>query len=238
MELLDGLGLLRIVLPEAADLQGLGHRPEKHPEGGVWEHTLAALRASAAAEPAVNLAVLLHDVGKRPAHTLEAGCPRYHGHESAGAALVERIARRLALPQRLREALVFAVEHHGRCGRFAELRRSKRLALLAHEHWPTLRALTLADRAARGDAAEVARLAALFAEAERDAAAAGERPAGPVISGTRIMELTGLPPGPLVGEIQRRVTEWALDSRVDEQSQVEAEVARMLRSWTKEGDAT
>jgi tRNA nucleotidyltransferase/poly(A) polymerase len=238
VELLDRLGLLPTVLPEVADLRGLEHRPEKHPEGGVWEHTLAALRASRWTDPAVNLAVLLHDVGKRPAHTLEDGIPRYRGHESTGAGLVEAIARRLTLPRRLREALVFAVEHHGRCGTFAELRRSRRLALLAHEHWPTLRAVTLCDRAARGDEAEVARLEALFAEAERDAAAAGERPAGPVVSGTRIMELTGLAPGPRVGEIQRRVTEWALDNRLEDQAQVEGEVLRAMRCLTKEDDAT
>jgi tRNA nucleotidyltransferase/poly(A) polymerase len=230
VELLDGLGLLRTVLPEVADLRGLAHRPEKHPEGGVWEHTVAAVRASASTDPALNLAVLLHDAGKRPAHTVEEGVPRYHGHEAAGALLAEAVARRLALPQRVREALVFAVAQHGRCGKLAELRRSKRLALLAHEHWPTLRAVTLCDRAARGDPAEVARLEALLAEAERDAAAAGGRPAGPAISGTRVMELTGLPPGPRVGEILRRVTEWALDNRIEDRTLIEGEVMRALRS--------
>jgi tRNA nucleotidyltransferase/poly(A) polymerase len=242
LELLDGLGLLRTVLPEVADLQGLAHRPEKHPEGGVWEHTLAALRSSPARDPAVNLAVLLHDVGKRAAHTLENDVPRYHDHESLGACLVEAIARRFALPQHLREAVVFAVEHHGRCGKFAELRRSKRLALLAHEHWPTLRAVTLADRAARGDTAEVSRLEALFAEAERDAAAAGAGPGAEVgrhvISGTRIMELTRLAPGPRVGEIQRRITEWALDNRVENAAAIEEEVVRQVMSRGEEDDTT
>lgn len=227
MELLGQFGLLRTVLPEVADLQGLEHRPEKHPEGGVWEHTLAALHASPTTEAAVNLAVLLHDIGKRPALSLEGGMPRYHGHESFGAELAEAIARRVALPQRLREAIVFAVEHHGRCGKFGELRRSKRVALLAHEHWPTLRAVTLADRAARGDMAEVARLEALFVEAEREATTAGERPGAHVLSGTRIMELTGLGPGPRVGAIQRQITEWALDNRVEDAALVEAEVRRI-----------
>ncbi|HWR98730.1 MAG TPA: hypothetical protein VN317_09955, partial [Candidatus Methanoperedens sp.] len=225
--LLDGLGLLRTVLPEVADLQGLEHLPDKHPEGGVWEHTLAALRASSAVDPAVNLAVLLHDVGKRPAHTLEAGRPRYHGHEHAGLGLIEAIARRLFLPQRLRAALRFAVEHHGKCARFAELRRSKRLALVAHEHWPTLRAVALCDRAARGEA-EGARLAGLIEAAEREAGSErATRGAAPVIAGERIMALTGLPPGPRVGEIQRQVSDWALDEQIVAQEAIEAEVRRV-----------
>ena len=216
VELLDALGLLRTVLPEVADLQGLEHLAEKHPEGGVFEHTLAALRASTTAEPAVNLAVLLHDIGKRPVHAVVEGRPNYAGHEAAGAALVEGLARRLALQTRLREALVFAVGNHGRCGKIAGLPRSRRLALVAHPHWPTLRALSLCDRAARGDDAEVARRAALFAEVEHDAAAAGALATQPAITGVRIMALTGLAPGPRVGEVQRRVTAWALDNRVED----------------------
>ena len=227
VELLDALGLLRTVLPDVADLQGLEHLPEKHPEGGVYEHTLAALRASATGEPAVNLAVLLHDVGKRPAHTVVDGSPDYAGHEAAGAALVEALARRLALPQRLREALVFAVGNHGRCGKIAGLPRSRRLALVTHPHWPILRALSLCDRAARGDEAAVAQRAALFVEVERDAAAAGARATQPALTGVRIMELTGLAPGPRVGDIQRRVTAWALDNRVEDRGRVEAEVERL-----------
>jgi tRNA nucleotidyltransferase/poly(A) polymerase len=228
VRLMDRLGLLGLLLPEVADLQGLSQPIEWHPEGDAWEHTLAALRASTSSEPAVNLAVLLHDIGKRPAHREEAGRHRYGGHDSAGAGLVETVSRRLFLPQRMRAAIGFAVEHHMQAGRFAELRRSKQLALLGSEHWPTLKALAVCDSAARGEGAAVARLEALFREAEEDAAAVGGRQAGaPAISGTRIMELTGLAPGPRVGEIRRRVSEWALDNRIGDQARIEEEVGRL-----------
>jgi tRNA nucleotidyltransferase/poly(A) polymerase len=226
--LLDRFGLLETVLPEVGALQGLEQPAEWHPEGDAWEHTLAALRASATDDPAVNLAVLLHDVGKRPAHFVENGRHRYHGHEKAGIGLVEEVARRLFLPQRLRAALLFAVENHGRCGRMVEMRRSKRLALVAAEHWAVLRALVLCDIAARGVPAVVARAEEVFREAERDAADLAGRPAGSaVITGKRIMALTGLAPGPRVGEIQRRVREWALDNRVEERESIEAEAVRV-----------
>ena len=228
--LMDSFGLLRTVLPEVADLQGLEHSPDKHPEGGVFDHTLAALRSSASPDPAVNLAVLLHDVGKRSAHVVEDGRHRYHGHEDAGAGLVDAIARRLFLPLRIRAALLFAVEHHGECGRLAELRRSKRLALAGNGQWPVLRALAHCDLAARGDRTAVERFEAVVREVERDAAAAarGERGGGAVISGDRIMALTGLTPGPRVGAVQRRVTEWALDNRVEDPARIEAEVVRVV----------
>jgi len=226
--LMERFGLLGMILPEVRDLQGLTQPLEWHPEGDAWEHTLAALRTAAAADAAVNLAVLLHDVGKRPAHREENGRDRYGGHDSAGVALVETIARRLFLPQRLRAAIAFAVEHHMQAGRLGELRRSLRLTLLGSEHWPVLRAVALCDIAARGDGAAVARLEACFCEAEADAAMPGGRRAGQsVISGTRIMELTGIAPGPRVGEIQRRVSEWALDNRVEDRVLIDAKAVRL-----------
>jgi tRNA nucleotidyltransferase/poly(A) polymerase len=226
--LMERFGLLGLLLPEVRELQGLPQPIKWHPEGDAWEHTLAALRFSSSADPAVNLAVLLHHVGKHPAHQEVAGRHHYRGHESAGVGIVDDVARRLHLPQRQREAITFAVEHHLQAGRFTELRRSTMLALLASPHWPVLRSLGLCDIAARGDRAAVARLDAAFREAEADAAAELEGRAGaPLISGSRIMELTGLAPGPRIGEIRRRVAEWTQDNRVEDRALIEAEVARL-----------
>ena len=122
-----------------------------------------------------------------------AGRHHYRGHESAGRA-GRAVARRLFLPQRLRAAITFAVGHHVQAGRFAELRRStSSCSSPATGRSPGARAVRIA---ARGDAAAVARLDAEFREAEAEAAADRGRAGAPVISGTRIMELTGLAPGP------------------------------------------
>jgi tRNA nucleotidyltransferase/poly(A) polymerase len=225
---MDRFGLLGLLLPEVGELRGLPQPIEWHPEGDAWEHTLAALRASTSSDPAVNLSVLLHDVGKRPAHREAAGRHHYRGHESAGVRIVDAVARRLHLPQRPREAVSFAVAHHLQAGRITELRRSTMLALLASPHWPVLRALGLCDSAARGDQAAAERLDAAFREAEADAAAEREGRAGaPLISGSRVMELTGLAPGPRIGEIRRRVAEWAQDNRIEDRARIEAQVARL-----------
>jgi tRNA nucleotidyltransferase/poly(A) polymerase len=228
LELMERHGLLAVLLPEIESLKDLPQPAAWHPEGDVVAHTLAALRSSSSPDPAVNLAVLLHDVGKAPMHREAAGRHRYHGHEAAGAAIADAVARRLRLPRLVRAALAFAVGEHQRAARFAELRRSKRLALLRSPHWPTLRAAALCDLAARGDPAAVERLAAAFHEAEADTGStSGSAPGAPVISGERIMALSGLAPGPLVGDIQRRVSEWALDNRVDDRARIESEVARL-----------
>jgi len=228
--LMDEFGLLAALLPEVGRLRGLPRPVECRPERDAWEHTLAALRSSTSADPAVNLAVLLHDVGTHPGHREVAGRHHARGHESAGGRIVDTAARRLHLPQRLRAAVGFAVEQQLQAGGFADLRRSKRLALLASAHWPVLRSLALCDSAARGDAAAVARLEAAFCEGEADVAATCRRRNGaPVIAGARVMQLTGLAPGPPVGEIRRRVSEWAEDNRVEDRERIEAEVVRVAR---------
>ncbi len=225
--LMERFGLLGLLLPEVRELRGLPQPIEWHPEGDAWEHTLAALRSSISTDPAVNLAVLLHDTGKAPAHRESAGRHRYHGHERSGATIADGVARRLHLPRRQRAAVAFAVEHHMQAGQFTELRRSGVLALLADVHWPVLRELALCDLAARGDVAAVARLAAAFHAAEAEVApGSGARAGAFVISGDGIMALTGLARGPRIGEIQRRVTEWARDNRVEDRARIESAVLR------------
>ncbi len=44
IQLLETLRLLRPILPEISDLQGVEQPPEFHPEGDVWVHTLLMLQ--------------------------------------------------------------------------------------------------------------------------------------------------------------------------------------------------
>lgn len=154
-------------------------------------------------------------------------CARRH-RQSTDSSSVDAVTRRLFLPQRLRKAIDFAVEQRRLAARFDTLRRSERLALLASGHWPVLRALALCDCAARQDAAAVDRIDSVFRRAEAEAALTRDQQGGTaVISGTRVMKLTGLGPGPRVGEIRRRVSEWALDNRVEDTARIEAQVVRL-----------
>ncbi len=224
LTLMERFGLLGPLLPEIGKLREQSGPVGKRAGSNAWEHTLAALRSSTSDDPAVNLAVLLHDIGRRPGQKTASSRHYCRSRRSACGNGVEAVTRRLFLPQRLRSAIGFAVERRPLAARFDALRRSERLALLASEHWPVLRALALCDCAARGDAAAVGLLDSSFYRAEADAATTTGMRGAPVISGTRVMELTGLDPGPRVGEIRRRVSEWALDNRVDDPARIEAAV--------------
>ena len=86
--------ILWVLLPELRDEDGFVQYNYHHAYT-VWEHTLAALDA-AEAEPVLRLAVLLHDIGKPAAFTMDKQLiGHFYGHAVIGAAMAGRILRRL-----------------------------------------------------------------------------------------------------------------------------------------------
>ncbi|MFC1523715.1 CCA tRNA nucleotidyltransferase [Thermodesulfobacteriota bacterium] len=221
IQLMADFDLLKHVLPEIEALRCLAHDPKHHPEGGVFEHTLAALRSNSLANPVVNVAILLHDVGKAETLGEKEGCPTYYGHDQAGVAIIKALGGRLRWSKDFTEAIAFAAEHHMLAMRLDELRPSKRLRLVATQHWPVLKQVTRSDLASRGDGIDVIELENKFTKAEVILAS---QPLHPVITGKRVMELTGLPEGPEIGKIIREVTDWAMDSSIKNRTAIESRV--------------
>ena len=102
LEKLDEVGLLQKFLPEAKAMQGVEQQPEHHPEGDVWQHVLAALRASTVkGMPVTTLAILFHDIGKPGTYALTPtdkypdGKHTFYGHDKYGVDVFRAIANRL-----------------------------------------------------------------------------------------------------------------------------------------------
>lgn len=122
-ELLDELGLLAVVLPEVAAMQGVEQPPEFHPEGDVWTHTLMLLAAlPAGADPVLALGALLHDVGKPPTFRRAPDRIRFDQHAAVGAAMAEDICQRLRLSREETQAVVALVAQHMK---FADVERMR-----------------------------------------------------------------------------------------------------------------
>jgi len=136
IQLLETLGLLRPILPEISDLQGVEQPPEFHPEGDVWVHTLLMLQLidetrqslaqgsnptatdwAAIPEngiyPSISLAlgVLLHDVGKPQTFEVKDRI-RFNNHCEVGARMALRICDRLRFTQKHTERVVQLVRDH------------------------------------------------------------------------------------------------------------------------------
>ena len=113
-DLLDGSGLLRVVLPEVDACKGCEQPPQFHPEGDVFVHTrlMLSLLPETVSVPLV-FSVLLHDIGKPPTAQVDpTGRIRFNGHEFVGAEMALRIMERLKFSRAEIDATVEAVRQH------------------------------------------------------------------------------------------------------------------------------
>lgn len=105
-ELMGGLGILTLILPELAALRGV--EQGKLLGGDALDHSLRTADALPAGDPLLRLTGLLHDVGKAP--TARDG--HFIGHEVVGAQLVEHRLEALALSRADIERATHLVRHH------------------------------------------------------------------------------------------------------------------------------
>jgi tRNA nucleotidyltransferase/poly(A) polymerase len=149
--ILDEIGYLEKMLPEIHIMKECEHTPQTHPEGGVFEHTIAALRVSQSTDPVTNVAILFHDVGKPPAKSFGVrGYVRYTGHESIGVPVFNKIAARLKFSNNEKAAISFAIKNHMKGFRRGLLKKSKILDLRHNQYWDVLKETLRSDDASRG----------------------------------------------------------------------------------------
>ncbi len=213
---LDDTGLLDKILPEIVKLKEFKHDVKYHPEGGVWEHTLAALRANDVKDPIINLSVLLHDIGKQKTHSEG---DHYFGHAEEGKQFVEEIAERLKLDTKTKEAILYAVLNHMKIHDFLELSNSTVIQLMDSPYWEVLKATAEADSRARGEIFDDKEWAKIIERIAKMAEGAANRKQieaiKKVVNGRWIMELKKIKPGPEIGRIINKTVEWIQNNDID-----------------------
>jgi tRNA nucleotidyltransferase (CCA-adding enzyme) len=234
LELMRTTGLLAACLPELCE--GVGVHQNRFHAHDVWQHTLAAVDATPG-DWVVRMAALLHDVAKPRTAAPKADSPSentFYRHELVGADLSDEICRRLKLSNQERERIVNLVRNHmfwytpewsgGTVRRF--------IARVGQEALPDLFALREGDVRARGrgenPGLELDELKARIAEelAQASALKIGDL----AIGGADVMRLLGCPPGPIIGEVLRRLLERVLDdASLNTREQLEALVPDAAR---------
>ena len=128
--LLAASGLLPVVLPEVARMQGCEQPPAYHPEGDVWVHTLMLLdHLPAGVTATLAWGMLLHDVGKPPTYTPpDPNKPgdriRFNGHAEIGVAVARAILTRLRFSNEDTEQILALVKHHMQFGDVLKMKQS------------------------------------------------------------------------------------------------------------------
>jgi poly(A) polymerase len=242
LRLLVSTGLAEQVIPELPALRL--ERDEHHRHKDVYEHSLTVLdRAielesrlpSGGPDLVVRLAALLHDIGKpRTRRFLPDGSVTFHHHDMVGAAMARKRLRALRFSNDQVEAVTRLVELHLRFHGYgsgewtdAGVRRYVRDAGAELER---LHVLTRADCTTR-NRRKAELLSRTYDDLEERIARLSEQEElaalRPDLSGTQIMEILGIGPGPLVGEAYRHL----LELRTEHGPLGEARAQRELLSW-------
>ncbi len=214
--------IMAAMLPEVAALvdfgEGIRHKD-------VWSHTKKVLLQSPLRRE-VRWAALLHDIGKVPTRRFESGGQvTFLGHPEVGARMFDKIARRLSLPEDLRDRVRFLVASHLRASAYDEswtdsaVRRFGREVDDALEDLLDLSRADItskhAEKVARG-IRQIDMLAERVATLKEADAKPKPLPKG---LGIAIIEYFGIQPGPMLGNLMHRLAQEVEAGRLGMQAE-------------------
>jgi poly(A) polymerase len=245
LRLLVDTGLADRFLPE---LSGLRLEIDEHAQHkDVYEHTLTVVRNAVNLEDdgpdfVLRMAALMHDVGKPATKAVGPdGRVSFHHHEVVGARLTRQRMKALKYPKDVIHDVTDLVALHLRFygygrGEWTDsaVRRYVTDAgpLLSRLHKLTRSDCTTRNR--RKAAALAADYTALEERIERLQAEEDLARVRPDLDGNAIMELLGLPPGPLVGQAWRYLKDLRLERGPLDHDEAVAELMR----WAAERGIT
>ena len=143
LRLLHESGIVAGWWPELAAMAGVPHSKDHHPEGDVWEHTLATFAHRKSPDLMLSLGLLLHDVGKPQA--VPQGDKRFFAHAEIGAQVGRRFLSRLGFAPRLIDGVAFLGRNHMMPAALGRVRPEHAEELMDSDLFPHLLELYRAD---------------------------------------------------------------------------------------------
>ncbi|MGE5432400.1 MAG: CCA tRNA nucleotidyltransferase [Syntrophomonadaceae bacterium] len=223
LKLLQNTGILRIIFPEIANLSGVDQRKDYHHKD-VFLHTCTVV--DNISEMTDNLwlrfAALMHDVAKPQTKKFVEGLGwTFHGHEEAGARMMEDIFHRLRLPLTRLEYVTKLIRLHLRPIALVDEEVTdsaiRRLIVTAGEDLEDLITLCRADITSK-NIKKVSKYLSNYEKVmdkvrevkEKDRLRAFQSP----VKGEEIMEICSLKPSKKVGEIKKAIEDAILDGKI------------------------
>lgn len=219
---MDMFGIGEILLPEIWDLKHVPQPPDHHREGNVFNHTLDVIDQF---RPGVTLpavwGALLHDIGKFPTMHYEGERMRFSEHPQEGAEIAKGIVERFKFPKALGEAIYWLVYNHHIFDQWDDVTVGRRLQYFDHPNFQDLLNLHRADifgsTPSEWDNRNFLRIQ--IEEIQKEFYAAHENEDVPsktpeLLSGSEIMNMLDLEPGPKVGELKQALRDKQMNGKI------------------------
>ena len=223
LKLLYENGVMKVIFPEIHNLAGVEQRKDFHHKD-VFYHTCKVVDnlASVSDDVWLRFAALVHDIAKPPTKRFVEGIGwTFHGHEDLGARMMKSIFTRMKLPLTKLEYIEKLVRLHLRpialVDEIVTDSAIRRLIVAADEDLEDLITLCRADITSKNPA-KVSRYLENYEIVmqkvrdvkERDQLRAFQSP----IRGEEIMQVCGIKPSKLVGDIKTAIEDAILDGKI------------------------
>lgn len=221
--LLRNSGLAEKILPEVEKGFGVQQKsPGRHHTLDVGNHSIQSLKYSKANDPIVNLAILLHDVGKPTvARVQKDGIITFYNHEMIGAFLAKNIAEKLRLSKIQSEKLITLVRWHQFSVDENQTDKAVRRFIknVGKENIEDMLQLRTADRLG-GGALETSWRMELFKKKIIEVQKEPFLVTDLKINGLDIMKTLKITPGPLIGQLLNQLFEKVVDKKIKNNKEV------------------
>lgn len=224
LSLLQDAGLMKHIFPEIHNMYGMEQARDWHHKD-VFHHTLQVVDNVAKMTDKVELrfAALVHDIAKPWTRRLDpVKGYTFYGHDEIGARMIEKVARRMKLSNKLKEYLMKMIRLHLRPISLAKKGVTdsavRRVMVAAGDDIEDLLMLCRADITSKnprlvkkylGNFGQVEKF--MLDVKERDELRAFQSP----VRGDEIMKVCGLTEGRMVGKIKSAIEEAILDGKID-----------------------
>ncbi|PVZ10912.1 CCA tRNA nucleotidyltransferase [Actinomycetospora cinnamomea] len=252
IELMVDTGLADVVLPEVPAMRLEIDEHAQHKD--VYEHSLTVMEQAIDRESSddggpdlvLRLAALLHDIGKPATRKVEPGRRvSFHHHEVVGAKMARKRLRELRYPKQVVEDVAQLVFLHLRFHGYGKGEWTdsavRRYVTDAGPLLERLHKLVRSDSTTRNKRRAAALQRSYDDLEERIARIAQEEDLArvrPDLDGNAIMELLGIPPGPLVGRAWRHLKEVRLERGPLDDDEARAELLRWAAEEGIESEGT
>lgn len=217
---LKDLGLLAEFAPELQDMVGVEQGRFHHLD--VWDHSLLVLENLPTRDLVLALSALFHDIGKPSTRTIDdAGNTRFFSHETVGEKMTEKILNRLRFPGAIVESVAKLVRNHMRLGsspKFTPTAARRVLRDLGDLTAPLLE-LVEADCRALAPGVKCMDIGVIARQIESVRQVTPAAKLRSPLSGSQVMDILGLEPGPEVGKAMHWLTEMVLEGRLNPDDQ-------------------